>query len=306
MEKTIIAVQTESPNQATGSSNGAPPVQQGSEPTTVVQPAVAYQTNEEPRIEILPVGAKFHGPVPRMTVREFMATASRRNKSSLLQLADCVQYLRDQFGYVSMLELAAEIGVDEATLRTALWIANNVPIEIRIEGLTLQHYRVVASLDEDDEKAKFLKLAAEQHLSASKLKEQIAATKPADEADDDDDDDDEEDLTAVWREAREFVGKVKMTWGIWDEETRKVVAGELKDLMAFVNKPKEPARKRKKSKRTKKAGAPATKPAQSDTTSGEVVETVPPAAMPVKPEAAVIAAAANPAAAIAAAAEIVS
>lgn len=73
-------------------------------------------------------------------------------------------------------QAAALTGKDPSTLAHYKWVASSVPLEMRMDGLSFSHYRLVAKED-DETKIKLLTQAKMEGLSSTALKDLIRPPK---------------------------------------------------------------------------------------------------------------------------------
>lgn len=132
-----------------------------------------------------------------LSFAEWASLAPQLNEASRcigFLIGDWLIYGETQFGSpgakktprVSAQDYAAAVtttGLDRTTLATYAYVARRVPHSLRHEGLSWEHHKVVAKLEEGDQ-TRWLRIAAngKEHVSTRRLRKSISAgrlLKPA-------------------------------------------------------------------------------------------------------------------------------
>lgn len=92
--------------------------------------------------------------------------------ASQLQLGDGINYGEAEYGerYSQWID---QSGYAYGSLANIAWVAREVPLAMRLPGLSYYHFQQVAPLDDDDEKQRWLEVAAEENLSGRELNARI-------------------------------------------------------------------------------------------------------------------------------------
>jgi hypothetical protein len=102
-------------------------------------------------VAISPVGILFTGEIPYEAWSQLMAALSQLEGAAQWAIGDALNYGEAKYGekYSQAMEVT---GLSYQALANYSWVAKNVPVENRRQGLSWTHHRVVAKLS-----------AAEQH-----------------------------------------------------------------------------------------------------------------------------------------------
>jgi hypothetical protein len=93
-------------------------------------------------------------------------------KSNLAWVGDCYVYGETHYGEAASQALD-DSDYDRTTVKDAARVVTRVPMRIRAEGTEFYHWRKVAPLETEQERASFLDAAAEHGLSVRELGEQV-------------------------------------------------------------------------------------------------------------------------------------
>lgn len=86
----------------------------------------------------------------------------------------------EAYDYGERVAFAESIGFNVKTLDDYAYVARHVNFSVRTEKLSFGHHKLVASLPDVDEQARWLNAAAENHWSIAKLRDEIYGEKALD------------------------------------------------------------------------------------------------------------------------------
>jgi len=101
---------------------------------------------------------------------------AREASASQLQLGDGVNYGDAEYGerYAQWID---QSGYAYGSLANIAWVAREVPLALRLEGLSYYHFQQVAPLDDAEEKRRWLEEAKKENLSGRELNARINRAK---------------------------------------------------------------------------------------------------------------------------------
>jgi hypothetical protein len=102
----------------------------------------------------------------------------------LRKLDESIQWLlgdwivmAEAYDYGERVAFAESIGFNVKTLDDYAYVARHVNFSVRTENLSFGHHKLVASLPDSSEQARWLSTAAENHWSIARLREEIYGKK---------------------------------------------------------------------------------------------------------------------------------
>ena len=106
---------------------------------------------------------------------DMVAAISTADTSIKFALADAVVYAREHFpeDYAQMLD---EVQVSIGYLNNIIYVAHNVPRGNRSFNVSFSHFYEVASIEDKDEQAEWLRMCEEQRLSRDDLRLRMKGT----------------------------------------------------------------------------------------------------------------------------------
>lgn len=124
--------------------------------------------------EITPVGLLITGSPTFSDVEDALHVAWQLGQFSKWAQIDLLVWARDQFGE-AFAQLVDTYHYSPGTVSNMLWIGTNIPIDARVEGVSLSHHQVVAPPRFSiDEKRRLLELAKDMRWSRDELRSAVA------------------------------------------------------------------------------------------------------------------------------------
>ena len=251
-----------------------------------VAPATGPATPGKPAFETTPIGLKKLRPPTMDDIAQTLDRIRKAEEQDVWAAGDVAMYCVDTFDEASLEEIAEKLDIDYNTLRTKKWVSKNVPMSIRIDKLSWQHHRHVASCEAEDTKKDWLKRALDGGWSAYKLAHEIKEAKPK-EDEPEPDEPEVVDTGTVINNLKHLGGQVTDNWGSWKESGRSAVVAQIKKLVELVTLDssgklvlttvEKPAAAPKEKPAVAESGAPAETPAAVKTSAADIAAAVTPA-----------------------------
>lgn len=92
-------------------------------------------------------------------------------------LGDWLLYGEDKFGEKAAQVIDADLGFSESHLSAVRWVCKKFPVARRVAGLSFQHHREVAGLDDQSQADALLKMARQMHWRSDQLREEVKAVR---------------------------------------------------------------------------------------------------------------------------------
>lgn len=133
-------------------------------------------TGQGNRVSLTDVGLTFNTDLTFIEWMELMQTLTRLETAFQFAIGDALVWGEARYGERYSQAMDAT-GLSYQSLANMAWVSRKVPIENRHADLSWTHHRVVASVDQQDQKG-LLAMAHEQGMHATDLQQHISG-KPA-------------------------------------------------------------------------------------------------------------------------------
>lgn len=127
-------------------------------------------------VNLTPVGLTIVESIPYEDWIDLMKTLVRLETAFQFAIGDALIYGEAQYGEKYSQAMDAT-GLSYQSLANMVWVSKHVPIVNRVSDLSWTHHRVIASIDQCDQRA-MLEWARDKSLSAADLQQHLSGKPP--------------------------------------------------------------------------------------------------------------------------------